>query len=181
MDVKQLEINVNLNSLQPGFTNSELYYIIAESENKFRFADWNEEPTKSEEKFYCYLTEQRLFIPTGNIELQESYVLKSKSIYPVVANAADFIQLVNHAAKDNLTKGIRRFFDEEADIIKSALEERFKSVEKHLVKSRQGQHLLLLFDHMEASISATMIYLRHKTPASENHYKHIKETDMNDK
>lgn len=178
MDTKQLELNVNLHSLQPGFTNSELHYVVAENENKFRFVDWNEEPKEGEQKFYCYLTEQKRSIPAGNIELHESYVLKQEAIYPVITIASDFVQLVNTAKKDELTKGIRKFFDEEISAIKSALEEKFQSVETHLVRSHQGQHLLILFDHMEASISATMIYLRHKTPVSESHYQHIKETDM---
>ena len=56
IDTKQLEINVNLHSLQPGFLNAELHYIIAASENTFRFANRDEEPKKGEQKFYCFLT-----------------------------------------------------------------------------------------------------------------------------
>ena len=44
IDIRQLEINVNLHSMQPGFLNYELHYIIASNENNFRFVSWNEEP-----------------------------------------------------------------------------------------------------------------------------------------
>src|SRR5436189_3517 len=33
IDLKQLEINVNFHSLQPGFLNSELHYVIASDED----------------------------------------------------------------------------------------------------------------------------------------------------
>ena len=60
INVSLLEINVNLHALQPDFLNSELYYVIAQSENSFRFAAWNEEPSADEEKFYCFLTEKEM-------------------------------------------------------------------------------------------------------------------------
>ena len=65
IDVKQLEINVNFHALQPDFSNLELHYIIAENENTFRFADWNELPKVNEEKFYSFLKEKRNFYSCG--------------------------------------------------------------------------------------------------------------------
>src|SRR5437660_12809607 len=94
IDLKQLEINVNFHSLQPGFLNSELHYIIATDENTFQFADWNEAPQEHEQKFYCFLMEKEFFIPAGNITLKESYVLKEEPIYPLLSTHKDFISAI---------------------------------------------------------------------------------------
>ncbi|MDB5247551.1 MAG: hypothetical protein JWQ40_1945 [Segetibacter sp.] len=175
LNLDQLEINVNLHALQPGFLNSELHYIIAESENSFRFVNWNEEPGSNEEKFYCYLTEEELLIPAGNIQLKESYVLKQEAIYPIVTNHIDFANAIECIKSDGVCKRIRRFSAEDIDVIKGELEEKYGPIEKHVVTSRQGQHLLLLVEHVEISISANMVYFRHKTPFNESHYEHVKE------
>src|SRR5205823_7398992 len=92
INLEQLEINVNLHSLQPGFLNSEVHYIIASSVNNFRFAAWDEMPGKHEQKFYCFLMERKLFIPAGNIVLKESYVLTDKPIYPLASSYSDFAE-----------------------------------------------------------------------------------------
>lgn len=175
IDKKQLEINVNLHTLQPDFLNYELHYVIAESENCFRFATWDEQPKPGEEKFYFFLTEDELHIPAGNITLEESYVLKEKPIYPCVSSYKDFIIAIEKVQKEGVAKCIKCFSDEDTDLIRQQLEEEFGNIEKHLVRSSQGQHLLLVFDQVEISISATMVYFRHKSPINESHYQHVKE------
>ena len=175
IDKKQLEINVNLYSLQPNFLNYELHYVVAESENAFRFATWDEQPKAGEQKFYFFLTEEELHIPAGNITLEQSYVLKEEPVYQCVSSYNDFLLAIEKVQKDGVAKGIKCFSDEDTEIIRKQLEEKFGQIEKHLVKSSQGQHLLLVFDHIEISISATMVYFRHKTPFNESHYQHVKE------
>lgn len=169
----QLEINVNLHALQPDFLNSEVYYVIAQSENSFRFAAWNDAPQANEEKFYAFLTEDELLIPAGNILLKESYRLTKEPVYPVVSNAADFVSAIDTLQKDSPAKGVRQFYDEDIDTIKQDLEKRYEKVEKHLVTSRQGRHLLISINDIEVSISAAMVYFRYKTVFSQSHYDHI--------
>jgi len=176
-NIDQLEINMNLHTLKPDFLNSELYYIIAEDENSFRFASWDEEPGVDEEKFYCFLTERELLIPAGNTLLKESYVLRESPLYPLVTNHTDFAGVIETLGKSNPAKCIRRFYNEDIDAIKEGLEEKFGMVEKHVVTSRQGQHLLFLINNIEISVSATMVYLRYKTLFNESHYKHVKEEE----
>lgn len=175
MDRKQLEMNVNLHSLQPNFLNSELHYIIAKDETTFRFSKWNEKPAAYETKFYCYLTEQPLFIPAGNISLEESYVLNTEPVYPVISDCHDFIDAIEKVKKDGVSKSIRQFSDKDIADFKTDLEKKYGTVEKHLVQSGQGQHLLLIFDSSEVSISQSMVYFRHKAPFSDSHYQHVKE------
>lgn len=175
IDIKQLEINVNLHSLQPGFLNYELHYVIASNENNFRFANWSEEPQSGEKKFYCFLVEKELFIPAGNVLLKESYVLKEEPLYPSVSNADDFIAVIETLSKTSVHKCIRRFSDDDINIIHIGLEERYGMVERHLVTSPQSRHLILVLDSVEISVSATMVYFRHKAPFSESHYHSIQE------
>jgi hypothetical protein len=175
IDQKKLEINVNLYSLNPDFLNYELHYVIAENENNFRFAKWNEQPNAGEQKFYFFLTENQLFVPAGNITLEESYVLKEEPIYPCVSSYHDFIAVIERVQNEGVAKAIKCFANEDTDLIRSQLEEKFGKIEKHLVRSSQGQHLLLVFDQFEISISATMVYFRWKTPFNESHYKNVKE------
>jgi len=175
IDIKQLEINVNLHSLQPGFLNYELHYIIASNENNFRFVNWNEEPQAGEQKFYCFLAEKEFLIPTGNIVLKEHYVLKEEPVYPLISNADDFIAVIETLPKTVIYKCIRKFFDDDVHTIYDDLEGKYGKVEKHLVTSSQGQHLILVLDSVEISISATMVYFRHKAPFSESHYHSIQE------
>lgn len=177
IDIDQLEMNVNLHALQPDFLNSELYYVIAQNENSFRFAAWDEEPETDEEKFYCFLTEQELLIPAGNILLKESYVLREDSLYPPASNYIDFIEAVETLEDAGVAKRVRQFYDEDIDEIKEGLEEKYGTVEKHLVTSRQGRHLLFLIKDVEISISATMVYFRYKTPYNDSHYRHVKEEE----
>ena len=175
INIDQLEMNVNLHTLHPDFLNSELYYVIAQNENVFRFATWDEEPQAGEEKFYCFLTEQELFVPAGNVLLKESYELREDPLYPSVTNYADFAEIISSLSVKGAAKGIRRFYDEDINAIKEGLEEKFGSVESHIITSRQGRHLLFLMDGIEISISATMVYFRYKTSFNESHYKHVKE------
>ena len=142
IDLKQLEINVNFHSLQPGFLNSELYYIIASDENTFRFSDWDEVPAMNEQKFYCFLMEQELFIPAGNIILKESYVLKEEPIYPLLSNYEDFISAIETIKQNGIPKYIRKFPDEDIDTIKNKLQEKYEEVETHIVASREAEHQL---------------------------------------
>ncbi len=175
IDKTQLEINVNLFSLKPEFLNYELHYVIAESENSFRFASWDEEPGPGEQKFYFFLTENELFIPAGNITLEESYVLKEEPIYPCVSSNKDFIAAIEKVRESGVAKCVKCFSNADTDNIKEQLEDKFGKIEKHLVKSSQGQHLLLVFEQFEISISATMVYFRWKTPFNATHYENVKE------
>ena len=175
IDKKQLELNVNLYSLRPEFLNYELHYVIAENENNFRFATWNEQPKVGEQKFYFFLTHDQLHIPAGNISLEESYVLKEEPIYQCVSSYEDFLLAIEKVKTDGVAKCIKCFSNDDTDNIRTELEEKFGNIEKHLVKSSQGQHLLLVFDDFEISISATMVYFRRKTPFNESHYKNVKE------
>src|SRR5437763_307015 len=149
IDKKQLEINVNLYTLEPDFLNYELHYVIASSENNFRFATWNEEPQAGEKKFYFFLTDEPLHVPAGNITLEESYVLKEEPVYQCVASYDDFVKSIEKAKKDGVGKSIRCFSNEETDTIRQRLEEKYGPIEKHVVTSSQGQHLLLVFDDIE--------------------------------
>lgn len=175
ININLLKINVNLHTLQPDFANAELYYVIAQDENTFRFARWDEEPDGEEEKFYCFLTEQELLIPAGNILLKQSYILRQDPLYPLAANYMDFIAVIDKLPDNNPAKCIRRFYNEDVDVIKEGLQQKYGGVEKHVVTSSQGQHLLFLIDNIEISISVTMIYFRYKTVFNESHYKHIRE------
>src|SRR4051812_37630827 len=109
INLEQLEINVNLHTLQPDFLNSELYHIIAQSETAFRFATWDEEPDADEEKFYCCLTQESLLIPAGNILLKESYVLMEDPPYPSATDYSDFVATIKSLSVDGVAKRIRRF------------------------------------------------------------------------
>ena len=173
IDIKQLEINVNLHSMQPGFLNYELHYIIASGENNFRFVSWHEEPHRNEQKFYCFLVEKELFIPSGNIVLKEHYVLKEEPVYPLISNANDFIAVIETLPKTVVYKCIRRFFDDDINTIHIDLEEKYGMVEKHVVTSPQSHHLIFVLDSVEISVSVTMVYFRHKAPFSESHYHSI--------
>lgn len=175
IDKKQLEINVNLYALKPDFFNYELHYVIADGENSFRFATWNEEPGAGEQKFYFFLTEDELHIPSGNITLHQSYVLKEEPIYQCVSSYDDFTKAIEKVETDGVAKAVRCFSAEDADAIRASLEEKYGPIEKHLVTSSQGQHMLLVFDNIEISISATMVYFRHKTPFNASHYEHVKQ------
>jgi hypothetical protein len=175
IDIKQLEINVNLYSLEPDFLNYELHYVIAASESAFRFVTWNEEPKAGESKFYCFLTDHELVIPAGNITLKQSYAISEEPVYPVLSNAADFCTIISTLKENGVAKGIRRFTDMEIEAIKSGLQQICGSVQLHVVSSSQAQHLLLVVDETEISISATMVYFRHKAPFSDEHYRHVKE------
>lgn len=175
IDKKQLEINVNLHTLQPNFLNYELYYVFAESENQFRFGTWDEQPKNGEQVFYFFLTQQPLHIPAGNINLDQSYVLREEPAFPCVSSVEDFIRSIEEVKKDGVTKCIKCFSNDAIDNIKTQLEEKYGSIERHVVTSSQGQHLLLIFDDIEVSISATMVYIRRKTLFNDSHYNTVKE------
>jgi hypothetical protein len=175
IDIKQLEINVNLHCLQPNFINLELHYIIASSENVFRFVPWIEEPKNGEQKFYCFLTENELFIPAGNIHLAESYVLTEEPAYPLLSSADDFANLIDKVPQQGVAKGIRRFSDSHISTIKDDLCEKYGDCEKHVVTSAEAQHMLFLVNDIEISISGTMVYFKRKNQFSESHYNAVKE------
>jgi len=160
LDTKQLELNFNLHALQPNFLNLELHYIIAKSENDFRFAEWNEPAGENEKKFYCFLVDKELFIPAGNITIKESYVLEEESIYPTASNASDFINTINTCPEKCSAKRVRRFTSDEIENIKEGLRAKFGHLDAHVVKSAEGEHLLLKVDGVDISISATMVYFR---------------------
>jgi hypothetical protein len=175
IDLKQLEINVNFHSLQPGFLNSELHYVIASDENTFRFSDWDEVPAANEQKFYCFLMEKELFMPAGNIILKESYVLKEEPIYPLLSNYKDFVSAIETIKQNRIAKYIRKFTGEDIDTIKNNLQEKYGEVETHVITSREARHQLFVVSDIEISISDTMVYFRMKAPFSESHYQHAKE------
>lgn len=177
IDTTQLEVNVNLHTLKPEFYNYELHYVIAQNENAFRFANWNDEPQPGEQKFYFFRMQQPLFIPAGNITVDESYVLHEEPIYPCVSSYNDFVEAIEKVKNDGVAKCIKCFNNDETDTIRTQLADKYGTIEKHVVTSSQGQHLLFVFDSIEISISATMVYFRHKTPFSGNHYEHIKEEE----
>jgi hypothetical protein len=179
INLKQLEINVNLHSLQPGFLNYELHYIIASDENTFRFVDWDESPQSNEQKFYCFYTEEKLFIPAGNVTLYKSYVLREEPIYPCVRSLEDFIKIIDGLGNGS-AKCIKCFYNDDIDAIKNQLEKTYGVMEKHIVTSNEAQHLLLVLDNVEISVAATMVYFRPKAPFSEHHYHDAKDEHAND-
>lgn len=165
IDKKQLELNVNIYALKPDFLNHELHYVFVSEDKTFRFGVWNDEPSNGEKKYYCFLTEDELALPEQGITLKESYVLKEEAIYPVAANADDFIFLIEQIKKGSTAKAIRGFSNDAIDEIADALKQKDLTVDKHVVTSKEGQHVLLIINNeIEASISATMIYFRLRPP-----------------
>ena len=175
IDLKQLEINVNLHALQPDFLNLELHYIIAENEKTFRFAGWNELPNANERKFYCFLKEIEIFIPAGNVALKESYIVTQEPIYPVISDCKDFISVFETVQKNKVAKGIRRFSNEELETIKADLQKEFETVETHVVTSPELKHNIFILHDIEVSVAPTMVYFRIKAPFAERHYHDAKE------
>lgn len=175
IDLRQLEMNVNLHSLQPGFLNRELHYVLASGENNFRFVEADEKPVDGEEKFYCYLSDKQLTIPAGNITLNKSYSLQRDPPYAVLTTAADFFPFVDCIDENCTGKAIRNFIDADINPIFEALKQRYGGGEKHLVTSPEFQHLLIILPQVEISISATMVYFKQKTPITREHYEHLKE------
>ena len=168
-------MNVNLHALQPNFLNRELHYVIASSENNFRFAELDEQPAAGEEKFYCFLVDKELTIPAGNVTVKESYVLSTEPAYPVARKAEDFISIIDCIGDNCTSKAVRNFTDEEIEGIYQALKQKYVEVEKHLVKSPEFQHLLFVLPQVEISISATMVYFKEKMQITEQHYEKLKE------
>lgn len=180
LDKKQLEINFNLHALQPSFLNLELHYIIATSEHAFRFAKWSEEPAQGEYKFYCFLSDCELFIPAGNITLKESYVVTTEPVYPLVKDHTDFMSLMEKMPLEHgVAKGIRRFNDADIAVLKESLCNVYGDCDQHVVTSAEGQHQLFVVKNIEISVSATMVYFRHKALFSEAHYSAVKENTIN--
>jgi hypothetical protein len=175
IDLQRLQLNVNLLSLQPGFKNQELQYIIATDDQNFRLADWRDEPGEGETKFYCFLLQKDLFLPQGNIVLKQSYVVSEQPMYPVIQTAEDFITMIRSIEECHACKGIRQFEVNAVDAIVSELRNTFDNVQKHLVQSDEAQHLVLVIRDVETSISANMVYFRQKAPFSEVHYEHVSE------
>ena len=174
IDLQQLERNVNLHSLQPGFLNRELHYVIASDENNFRFAALEEQPGSNEQKFYCYLVDKPITIPAGNVILPKSYSLDSNPIYDVIERAEDFFFFIDCIGKNCPAKAIRGFDDGSIDNIYDILKHRYGNVEKHLVTSPEFQHLLFILPQVEISVSATMIYFKQRLPLTSEHYEHLK-------
>src|SRR5581483_8440689 len=164
IDLKQLEINVNFHALQHDFLNLELHYIIAENENTFRFVEWDTLPNSNEEKFYCFLKEKEIFIPAGNVNLKESYVITREPIYPLIESCKDFISVFEAVEKNKVAKGIRRFSIEELESIKADLQKEFERVETHSVASVELNHHIFVVNDIEISVAPTMVYFRIKSP-----------------
>lgn len=175
IDLRQLEINVNLHSLQPGFLNRELHYVIASDENNFRFAEAGDQAQSNEQRFYCFLTDKQLVIPAGNINLNKSYVLQTEPPYEVLDNAEGFFPFVDCIGENCTGKAIRNFSDADIDRIYDSLKQRYGNAEKHLVRSPEFQHLLIILPQVEISISATMVYFKQRIPITSEHYKHLEE------
>jgi hypothetical protein len=174
INLQQLEMNVNLHSLQPNFLNRELHYVIASDENTFRFVELNEQPNVDEQRFYCFLTDKSLTIPAGDIKLNRSYVLDTKAAYPVLSASADFLPFIN-CIEDCTAKAIRNFSDADIKTIQQELKKQYGSAEMHLIKSPEFEHLLLILPQVEISISATMVYFKQKFPETSEHYNHLQE------
>ena len=145
IDLKKLEINLNLHALQPQFLNLELHYIIAENENNFRFADWNEVPGKREQKFYCFLKEKELLIPAGNIVLKESYVITHQPIYPLIADCKDFLTVMKTVERSKVAKAIKRFSNDDLTSIKIDLQREFKQWKRTWLQARIYSIIFLLW------------------------------------
>jgi hypothetical protein len=175
IDITQLELNVNLYCLQPNFVNLELYYVIATNANTFRFVTWNEEPKEGEQKFYCFLTEDELFIPAGNITIKHSYVLREEPVYPLITTPDDFLKMIEQLGKQGIAKGIRRFSVEDIEPIRNSLCDKYGDCEKHLISSAEAQHMVFVVNEIEISISASMVYFRYKAPFAEDHYSNVKQ------
>lgn len=175
INVPQLEMNVNLHSLQPNFRNRELHYVIASDENRFRFAEFDEQPGEKEQRFYCFLTDRPITIPAGDIQLNRSYVLDTRPAYALLSKSADLLPFINCIDDDCTAKAIRNFSDEDIKTIQQQLEQRYGTAEMHLVKSPEFEHLLLILPQVEISISATMVYFKQRMPVTSEHYEHLKE------
>lgn len=174
IDINELQKNVNLFAKQPGFVNLELHYIIAKTNEDFRFATWDEEADDNEIKYYCFLSDHET---TGeNAPFKESYVLSDDPIYPIVSNFHDFKKEIESISiEPGLDKGIRRFHDSQIEGLQNDLWEEFVECEKHVVTSVEAKHLLFVVKDVEVSISKTMVYFRYKAPFAERHYNTIKE------
>jgi hypothetical protein len=175
IDLSQLERNVNLHALQPGFLNRELHYVIATDENNFRFAAPEDQPKDNELKFYCFLTDKQLSIPAGNITLNESYVLATKPAYTVVSKAADFFPFIDCIGEQCAGKAVRDFTESSIEIIYLDLKQRYGQAEKHVITSPEFQHLLIILPQVEISVSATMVYFKQRHPETHGHYQHLEE------
>lgn len=175
IDIKQLEINVNLHAFRTDFLNLELHYVLATSEQQFRFASFDEQPQENERRFYCFLVDKELHIPAGNMALKQSYVLQEEPAYAVVSKAEDFFPIIDCIEDNCASKAVRNFPDEAIEDIHRALEQKYGQAEKHLVKSPEFQHLLLVLPGAEVSISATMVYFKQKLQLTEQHYERLKE------
>ena len=174
IDIKQLEINVNLHALQSSFLNLELHYIIAENANRFRFVSWQEMPGAKEQKFYCFLLERELLIPAGNILLKESYVVTNDALYVIVEDCKTMLSVIETVKEKTVAKAIRKFSDEDFDSIKNDLQKEFATVEKHVVTSPSLRHHIFVVDDVEISVAPTMVYFRMKAPFAESHYQDAK-------
>jgi hypothetical protein len=174
-DINGLELTVNHYAARPDFLNLELHYVIAESEDIFRFAGWQEIPGKNEQKFYCFLQEKELYLPGEGIVLKESYALTTEPIYPVVKDCKDFLQIIKGVQQKKAGKAIRHFSMEDLETIKKDLEDEFDKVETHVVASPKLQHHIFVVDNVEISVAPTMVYFRIKAPFSEHHYQTAKE------
>jgi hypothetical protein len=175
IDLTQLERNVNLHALQPGFLNRELHYVIAADENNFRFAAQEDQAKDNEQKFFCFLTDKQITIPAGNITLNECYVLTTKPPYEVVSNAADFFRFIDCIGEHCAAKAIRNFSEDSIESIYNGLKQRYGSAEMHVISSPEFQHLLIILPQVEISVSATMVYFKEKAPLTSGHYQHLEE------
>lgn len=173
IDKDALEKIVNLHTLQPGFLNSELHYVLAKSPLDFKFTNWKTTVDDDAKLYYCFLTDQPLHISAGDITVDESYTLSEDPIYPIIASFEDFCILLDDVRAGAVVKGIRQFEDETLEQMRTLLSHKYGNAELHVVSSRQGQHTLLIFDNIEVSVANTMVYFRPKTIVNREHYAHI--------
>jgi hypothetical protein len=172
LDIEQLEKNVNEHLLQSNLLNFELHYVIVSDEKTFRLATWNEEPTQGEQKFYCFRADREA---GENNPLKESYVLTTDAHFPILKDCKNFASIIDNIQPGTVAKCIRQFTDEDFPDIKQGLDDKYATVQQHLVKSPEAQHQLFVVNNIEISVSATMVYFRQKAPFAESHYQHVKE------
>jgi hypothetical protein len=97
-------------------------------------------------------------------------------VYPIIPDYEGFKDMIERVPEEHgVAKGIRKFSIEQVDEIKDKLCNEYGDCEKHLVSSKEAQHLLFVVKNVEISISATMVYFRYKSPISDTHYNNVKE------
>ncbi|HEX6914427.1 MAG TPA: hypothetical protein VF145_04260 [Chitinophagaceae bacterium] len=175
INLRKLEENVNLHTLQPGFLNRELYYVIALDPQHFRFVEPEEEAGEGEMKLFCYLSDREILIPAGNIILKKSYVVTPAPPFEIIRKAEDFYRFIDCIGENCVGKAIRGFSEEALGGIAAALKQRYGNADQHIVTSPEFSHLLFILPEAEISISSTMVYFKQRLPVTTAHYQHLEE------